>query len=160
MSWARDETQPSPAPVEGWFEPTPEKLTTKLAATRERCGEMSVEYVSLLVQIGDAHMIQGRLSNPHAQASYEAALQILLLRGGQSPEVAWLYDKLANVKESSGDIAGARGDLEKALTFWKNHPPANAIAPAVAGNHITRREEDFERLTRVHEFKLRTPPEA
>ena len=160
MSWARDETQPSPTPVEGWFEPTPEKLTKKLAATRERCGEMSVEYVSLLVQLGDAHMVQGRLSNPHAQASYEAALQILLLRGEESPEVAWLYDKLANVKESSGDIAGARADLEKALTFWKNHPPANAIAPAVAENHIARREEDFERLTRVYEFKLRAPPGA
>ena len=129
MSWARDETQPSPTPVEGWFEPTPEKLTTKLAATRERWGEMSVEYVSLLVQLGDAHMVQGLLSNPQAQASYEAAWQILLLRGEESPEVAWLYDKLANVKESSGDIAGARADLEKALTFWKNHPPANAIAP-------------------------------
>lgn len=143
-----------------WFEPTPEKLTEKLAATRERCGEMSLEYVTLLVQLGDAHMWQGGLANPHALASYEAALQILLLREEESPEVAWLYDKLSNVKQSSGDIAGARADLEKALTFWKNHPPANAIAPAIAENHIARREEDFERLTRVHEFMLRTPPGA
>jgi tetratricopeptide (TPR) repeat protein len=159
MSWAHDEMQPSPTAWEGWFEPTPEKLTTKLAATRERWGEMSIEYVSLLVQIGDAHMVQGRLSNPQAQASYESALKILQETDGETSPIAWVYDKLANVKQSSGDSFGAEVDLEKALSLWKENGPGKASGERARENHLARRAEDLENLKRLNAFKKRKPPE-
>ncbi len=160
MSRAADAMEPlppEPTPI-GWFEPTPERLKEKLAATRARYGGQSVEYAALLDQLGDAHMRQGRLSNPAALASYQAALEICRARGGETPETAWLYDKLATVKESSGDTVGAQADLEKALAFWKDHPPANALAPTIRENHVARRKEDWQRLQKVNDYKNRQPP--
>src|SRR4051812_44472182 len=115
MNGSSDDPLLPEQPWAGWFEPTPEKLIEQLPAIRTRFGEESLEYAALLVQIGDAHMMQGRLANPHAQASYEAALNIVRSRGEETPEAAWIHDKLANVKNSSGDSFGAAEDLEKAV---------------------------------------------
>ncbi len=148
------------APVrdDGWFDPTPEKVIAELAAVRASCGEQSMEYATLLVRLGDAHMRQGRLSNPRAQECYEAALQICRIQGEETPETAWIYDQLANVKASSGDTLSAQGDLEKALSIWKDRAPTNAIASSVREDHVARRAEDLERLRRVNEFQNRQPP--
>ncbi|MBA3962489.1 MAG: tetratricopeptide repeat protein [Chthoniobacterales bacterium] len=159
MSRADDATGPVPSPQPwGWFEPTPAQLREKLTATRARCGEDSVEYAFVLVELGDAHMVQGRLSNPAAQASYETALKIFQTEGQETPEVAWLYDKLANVKQSSGDTFGAEADLKKALALWQDRPP-DKLRWALRDDHLTRREEDLERLRKVNAFKNRKPPE-
>lgn len=150
---------PPPRPGIGWFEPTPRQLTEQLAATCEQFGEKSIEYVWLLVQLGDAHMVQGLLSNPDAQASYEKALEILQTSAEATPEIAWLYDKLAIVKQSSGDSFGAQADLEKAISFWKGNSPANAFAPDFGPSYVARREEDLENLVRLNIFLKRKPPE-
>jgi len=125
---------------------------------KARFGEQSVEYAAFLVQIGDAHMVQGRLSNPQAKARYEAACKILQAMGEQTPEVAWIHDKLANVKHSSGDSLGAAEDLEKAVSFWKEHPAANKLARRIPENHVARREEDLDRLRKLNAFLARKPP--
>ena len=133
-------------------------MIEQLPAIEARFGKGSFEYVALLVQLGDAHMVQGRLSNPQAQASYAAGLAILQAQEGERAETAWLYDKLANVKNSSGDSFGAQADLEKAVSFWKDHAPANAIAPVSGEDYVARREEDLQRLRKLNEFKNRKPP--
>ncbi|MDQ6622976.1 MAG: hypothetical protein M3Y86_05760 [Verrucomicrobiota bacterium] len=121
-------------------------------------GENSAEYAAVLVQLGDAHMVQGALSNPRAQLAYERALEIFAAEGEESAETAWLDDKLANVKQSSGDSAGAEADLAKAVEFWRGHPQAGTVAPAVSERYLARREEDLERLIRLNEFQNRKPP--
>jgi tetratricopeptide (TPR) repeat protein len=154
---AMEPLPPEPTPI-GWFEPTPERVEAKLAATRARYREQSVEYAALLDQLGDAHMKQGCLSNPAAQASYEAALEIFRTKEEKNPEIAWLYDKLSCVKQSSGDTVGAQADLEKALVFWKDHPPENALAPTIRKDHVARRQEDWQSLKKVNDYRNRKPP--
>ena len=122
-------------------------------------GKGSTEYVTLLVQLGDAQMAQGRISNPRAQASYESALKILEEREEETSQIAWLYDKLANVKQSSGDSFGAAVDLEKALSLWKEHEPGKALSGKVSEHHFARRAEDLQRLKKLNAFKERTPPD-
>lgn len=158
LDHARRILPPVPTPT-GWFEPTPQQLSEQIPAVRERFGEESIEYVALLAQLGDAHMVQGSLAHPQAQTSYEEALQILQRRDDAAPEIAWLHDKLANVKKSSGDSFGAQADLEKAVGFWKENPPVNAFEPEVRKDHVARREEDLRDLVRLNVFLKRKPPE-
>jgi hypothetical protein len=149
---------PPQEPSKGWFDPTPEKLIARLPWIKTNVGEASIEYAALLVQIGDAHMRQSRLSNPQAQDSYEAALKILQVEGDETAETAWIHDKLASVKKSSGDSFGAQADLEKALRFWSENPPANRLKRDINANHVARREEDLQGLRRLNAFLTRKPP--
>lgn len=161
MKWDQSGV-PEPAPERsgstGWFERTPAQLSERLDAIGLRCGKESIEYGALLVELGDSHMRQGCLANPQAQASYEAALEIFRGKGEETAETAWIYDKLANVKQSSGNSRGAETDLTKALAFWKKHPPGNLLATAVNQNHAARRTEDWERLRKLNQFLDRSPP--
>ncbi len=118
-----------------------------------------MEYAAVLMALGDAHLRQGRPSNPRAQECYEAALQICRARGEETPETAWIYDQLANVKASSGDSQGAQGDLERALNFWKDRAPMNAMVSTVPEDHVSRRAEDLQRLRKLNAFLRRNPPE-
>jgi hypothetical protein len=145
--------------AEGMFGPPVEKLIAQLPAISARFGEKSPQYATLSVQIGDAHMVQGLLSNPQAQRSYEAALEILQTMEDVRPEIAWVHDKLACVKQSSGDSFGAQADLEKAVSFWRENPPANRLGPVALQDHVARREEDLERLVKLNAFLNRKPPE-
>lgn len=155
------EPTPKPAVPEvagGWFDPTPEKATAELDAIRANEGEQSMAYAAGLVRLGDAHMRQGLLSNPRALECYEAALRVCRGDGEKTPETAWIYNQLANVKASSGDTVGAESDLEKALSFWQARGATNRIAPTIPRDHVARRAEDLERLRRVNEFRNRRLP--
>lgn len=153
-------TWPALAPSgEGWFEPTPEKLIAQLPAISARFGSESVEHAAMLVQIGDAHMVQGLLSNPKAQACYEAALEIVRAREDAGPEIACVHDKLACVKQSSGNTFAAQADLEKAVSFWRENLPTNRLAPIPHNDHVARREEDLQRLIQLNAFLKRKPPQ-
>ncbi|CAN5421193.1 hypothetical protein BH10CYA1_BH10CYA1_02600 [soil metagenome] len=139
------------------FGPRPQVIERSLGEIKSRYGENSQEHAATLVQLGDAHMVQGKLSNPVAQASYEQALQIFRGHGEETPQTAWVYDKLANVKQSSGDSVGAANDLSKALEIWR----ANSKNPDVPNeNHITRRTEDLARMQVLNRFNSRTPIEV
>ncbi|MBI2811297.1 MAG: tetratricopeptide repeat protein [Candidatus Melainabacteria bacterium] len=136
------------------FGPRPEVIERSLTEIKSRYGENSPEHASTLVQLGDAHMVQGRLSNPAAQASYEQALQIFRGYGEDTPQTAWVYDKLANVKQSSGDSVGAASDLSKALEIWR----ADSKNPDVPNeNHIARRSEDLARMQVLNRYSNRSP---
>lgn len=141
-----------------WFGPRVEKLAESLESIKERFGENSTEYATTLVKIGDAHMLQGSLSNPQALDAYEKALHIFRTQGEETPNTAWLYDKLANARQSSGDTAGAQADLVKAVDFWKKN--ADAPGPGIDERYVSRRQEDLERLINVNQFKNRKPPES
>jgi len=139
------------------FGPRPEVIERSLNEVRTRYGENSPEHASTLVQLGDAHMVQGKLANPAAQASYEQALQIFRGFGEETPQTAWVYDKLANVKQSSGDTVGAASDLSKALEIWRANTDAQGVPNET---HIARRTEDFARLEVLNRFNNRKPVEV
>ncbi len=138
------------------FGPRPNELEQRCEQVKSEFGADSFEYASALVQLGDAHMVQGKLANPKAQQSYEHALKIVSTENGSSAEVAYVFDKLANVKQSSGDTAGAATDLAKAIEIWNN---LDANSKFVTDHHIKRRAEDLEGLQRVVAFQNRRPPD-
>lgn len=138
------------------FGPRPEVVQRSLGEIKTRYGENSSEHASTLVQLGDAHMVQGKLSNPQAQASYEQALRIYRSHGEETPQTAWVYDKLANVKQSSGDSVGAANDLSKALEIWR----ASKSPDVPNENHIARRTEDLARMQVLNRFNNRRPVET
>ncbi len=138
------------------FGPRPSELEQKAEEVKSRHGENSFEYASALVRLGDAHMVQGTLSNPQAQGCYEQALKILSAEGESTAETAFVFDKLANVRQSSGDTAGAASDLAKAIEIWKL---LDANSRHVTDHHVERRVEDLERLQRVVAFNNRRPPD-
>lgn len=139
------------------FGPKPEALAKVADETKAEYGEDSFEYASAVVKVGDAHMVQGRLSNPLAQRCYEQALSIVQGKNPDSAELAFVLDKLANVKQSSGDTTGAVNDLKKALELWKTISPD---ATFVSVDYITRRSEDLDRMERVIAFRNIRPPES
>ena len=138
------------------FGPRPNELLQKAQEVKARHGETSFEYASALVRLGDAHMVQGKLANPQAQECYEQALKILSAEGESTAETAFVFDKLANVRQSSGDTAGAATDLAKAIEIWKT---LDANSRFVTDHHVERRVEDLTRLQRVVEFNNRRPPD-
>ncbi|MBS1954147.1 MAG: hypothetical protein JST89_08175 [Cyanobacteria bacterium SZAS-4] len=149
--------RPAPRPTTGdFFGPRTSEIEKSLNEVKSRYGENSQEVASTLVQLGDAHMVQGRLSNPNAKASYEQALGIFNRFGEETPQTAWVYDKLANVKQSSGDTVGAANDLAKAEKIWR----ANSKNPNIPDeNYINRRTEDLARMQVLNNFNNRRPPE-
>ncbi len=155
-SFFGDRPTPTPTRSNDMFGPRPEVIEQSLREVKSRYGENSQEHASTLVQLGDAHMVQGKLANPDAQASYEQALQIFRGFGEETPQTAWVYDKLANVKQSSGDTVGAATDLSKALSIWK----ANSDGQGVPNeSHITRRMEDLARMEVLNQYMNRKPVE-
>lgn len=152
-----EETPPRQPGTYSAFGPKPEDLAKVADKAKTECGEDSFEYASALVKLGDAHMIQGRLSNPLAQQCYEQALTIVQGKKPDSAELAFVLDKLANVKQSSGDTTGAVNDLKEVLELWKTLSPD---ATFVSVDYITRRGEDLDRMERVLAFRNIRPPEA
>ncbi|CAN5269083.1 hypothetical protein BH10CYA1_BH10CYA1_36570 [soil metagenome] len=151
-----DASMPQPTGGGDAFGPRPNELEQKAEVVKSQHGEGSFEYASALVRLGDAHMTQGSLANPRAQACYEHALRIVGADGASNAEAAYVFDKLANVRQSSGDTAGAATDLEKAIEIWK---ALDAGSRFVTDNHIERRAEDLVRLQRVVAFQNRRPPD-
>ncbi|MBS1955087.1 MAG: tetratricopeptide repeat protein [Cyanobacteria bacterium SZAS-4] len=150
-------TMPQPAtPGSDIFGPRPKELEQKAEEVKSRHGENSFEYASALVRWGDAHMIQGKLSNPQALGCYEQAMKIVSAAGESTAETAFVFDKLANVKQSSGDTAAAAIDLAKAIEIWK---VLDANSRFVTDHHMERRIEDLTRMERVVAFNSRRPPE-
>ena len=82
------------------------------------------------------------------------ALQIFRGHGEATPQTAWVYDKLATVKQSSGDSVGAANDLSKALEIWRADPK-NPDVPNE--NHIARRTEDLAHMQVLNRFTNRSP---
>ena len=152
-----DNSESPRAPSKDIFGPRPEVLEQSLPEIKSRFGENSKEHASALVQIGDAHMVQGLLSNPKAQVNYEQALQIFKAQNDSSPQTAWVLDKLASVKQSSGDTAGAAADLAKALEIWKSNGPDNSNY--ANENHILRRTEDLTNLQKLLAYENRPRPQ-
>lgn len=151
-----DQSIPKPAVSGGdVFGPRPSEVEQTAEAVKSQHGE-SFEYAHALVRLGDAHMVQGTLSNPKAQVCYEQALKIVSTEGESTAETAFVLDKLANVKQSSGDTAGAATDLAKAIEIWK---ALDTDARFVTDHHIERRVEELTRLERVVAFNNRRPPE-
>lgn len=147
-----------PQPVDGSdvFGPSPNQLERKAEEVKSQHGEGSLEYASALVRLGDAHMMQGTLANPQAQQCYERALKIVCVEGEANAEAAYVFDKLANVRQSSGDTAGAATKLAQAIKIWK---ALDANARFVTDHHMERRAEDLVRLQRVVAFENRRPPD-
>lgn len=136
------------------FGPRPDVVQRTLTEVTAKYGENSPEHASMLVQLGDAHMTQGKLSSPQAEASYEQALRIFSARGESTPQTAWIYDKLASVKQLTGDNAGAAAHLSRALEIWQSTPAEKGL-PSV--NHIARRTEDLARLQLLNKFSAIKP---
>lgn len=150
-------SRPQPtAPGGDVFGPRPNELEQKAAQVKSQHGENSFEYASALVRVGDAHMVQGSLANPQAQDCYEQALKIVSAEGESTAETAYILDKLANVKQSSGDTAGAATELAKAIEIWK---ALDADSRFITDHHLERRMEDLTRLERVVAFNNRRPPD-
>ncbi|MFN8554931.1 MAG: tetratricopeptide repeat protein [Candidatus Obscuribacterales bacterium] len=150
-----DPTPPNPRSYEA-FGPKPESLAEIAEKAKLDHGENSFEYASALVKLGDAHMVQGRLANPRAQECYEMALQIVQKTDNSLAETAFVLDKLATVKHSSGDTAGAATDLKSAMELWQL---LEAEARFVTDTYISRRAEDLERMEKVVAFENIRPPE-
>lgn len=149
--------RPTPSKGMDMFGPRPEVIEQTLTEVRSRYGDNSPEHASTLVQLGDAHMVQGKLANPQAQASYEQALQIFKGFGEETPQTAWVYDKLSSVKQSSGDTVGAVNDLAKALEIWRANTDKQGVP---SESHIARRTEDFARMEVLNRFNNRKPLEV
>jgi hypothetical protein len=132
------------------FGERPEKLITNLDAIKSRYGENSPEHADYLMRIGDAHMTQGSLSNPAALASYEQALKIFSDSGQANAQMGKVYDKLANVKESSDDTRGAAADLARAIEFWQTDETNPDFAQS---DYFARRQEDLRRLQGVNQIR-------
>jgi len=133
------------------FGERPEKLLTNLDAIKSRYGENSPEHADYLIRIGDAHMTQGSLSNPSAQASYEQALKIFSDSGQSNAQMGKVYDKLANVKESSDDTRGAVADLARAIELWQTD---QTNPDFVKSDYFVRREQDLRRLQGVNQIRF------
>lgn len=132
----------------------PETLSKQLDAVRTQYGENSVEHADHLIRIGDAHMTQGSIANPEAQAHYERALKIFTDTNQSNAMIAKAYDKLANVKESSGDTRGAAADLAKAIEHWQTD---STNADFVQSNYFARRLDDLRRLQNVNTVRYGHP---
>jgi hypothetical protein len=132
------------------FGERPERLITALEAIKSRYGENSVEHADYLIKIGDAHMTQGSLSNPAAQANYEQALRIFSELGASNAHLGRVYDKLSNVKESSDDTRGAAADLTRAIALWQTDQANPEFA---LSDYFVRRQEDLQRLQRVNQLR-------
>lgn len=139
------------------FGPKPEQVAETAEKAKLEHGENSFEYASALVKLGDAHMVQGRLSNPQAQQCYETALQIVLKIENSEAETAYVLDKVATVKNSSGDTAGAAKDLKSALEIWRL---LDGEARFVKDDYVTKRAEDLERMEKIVAFRNIRPPES
>ena len=137
------------------FGENPQKLISRLDAVKSAHGENSVEHADYLMRIGDAHMTQGSLANPAAQANYEQALKICTDTNQSDAMLGKAYDKLAIVKESSGDTRGAASDLGKALEHWHKEPVSPDLSKS---SYLVRRQEDLQRLERVNKVKYGRQP--
>ncbi|MFN8554901.1 MAG: tetratricopeptide repeat protein [Candidatus Obscuribacterales bacterium] len=144
----------APAKSGDLFGPRPEVIEQTLPEVKARYGENSPEHASTLVQLGDAHMTQGKLSSPGAEASYLEALRIFSSHGADTPQTAWVYDKLATVKQVSGDTVGAAANLSKALEIWQSSSRESALP---AESYIARRTEDLARLQTLNRFNATKP---
>lgn len=148
------ELRPGQGKAGDMFGPRPEVIEQTLPEVRGRYGDNSPEHASTLVQLGDAHMTQGKLSSPQAEASYLEALRIFSAHGTETPQTAWVYDKLATVKQVSGDTVGAAANLSKALEIWQSMARENSRP---SENYIARRTEDLSRLQVVNRFNETKP---
>lgn len=151
-----DASMPQPGGASDVFGPSTKELERKAEEVKSQHGEGSLEYASALVRLGDAHMMQGTLANPQAQKCYEHALKIVCVESEANAEMAYIFDKLANVSQSSGDTAGAATFLAKAIAIWK---ALDANSRFVTDHHMERRAEDLVRLQRVVAFNNRRPPD-
>jgi hypothetical protein len=141
--------------AEDVFGERPQKLMANLEAVKSQYGENSPEHADYQMRIGDAHMRQGSLSNPEAQASYEQALKIISDNGQSNEEMGRIYDKLANVKESSDNPCGAATDLARAIEFWQK---GQTTTDSTQTDYIAGRQDDLRRLQNVINVRYRTLP--
>jgi len=139
-----------------FFGPPPKEMEQRAEEVKSQSGEDSLEYASALVKVGDAHMVQGNLANPQAQKCYEQAMKIVSGKGETTAETAYVFDKLAIVKQSSGDTASAVVDLLKAIEIWKQF---DANSRFVTDEYVGRRVEDLTRMQRVEALRNRRPPD-
>jgi hypothetical protein len=144
-------------PTGGMFGPHPNVIESTIGDIKARYGENSPELASTMTQLGDAHMTQGKLSAPQAEASYQEALRIYSSHGSDTPQTAWVLDKLASVNQSAGDTVGAAANLSKALEIWRSMPNGKGVPNE---SHIARRAEDLARLQLLTKYNTRTPIET